>query len=236
MEISSTSWLLDITDWWWQQEETHSKYADLSNVARDIFSIIPHSVGVEASFSLRHDVIGCRQWKTTGKTLRKTLVVRQFTRANSGVLAGDDPGLDPNSTDNDMELKREAEEKKLHKMAKVHDLLEMWQGSQTLQATQRESRAQNTQMTAVGYISDTEEIVKASWSNFHLDGAAAFDVLDKSPVPPALSAKDIPGGGTQVLNVPRLIRRIQQSKKMVEQAVHTVNIMETRRDKGIKKQ
>jgi hypothetical protein len=61
-------------------------------------------------------------------------------------------------------------------------------------------------------------------------------VLDKSPVPPAFSAKDIPGGGTQVLNVPRLIRPIQQSKKMVEQAVHTVNIMETRRDKGIKKQ
>jgi hypothetical protein len=29
-------------------------------------------------------------------------------------------------------------------------------------------------MTAVGYISDTEEIVKASWSNFHHDGAAAF--------------------------------------------------------------
>jgi len=28
-----------------------------------------------------------------------------------------------------MELKREAEEKKLHRMAKVHDFLEMWQGS-----------------------------------------------------------------------------------------------------------
>jgi len=31
MEISSTFWLPDITDWWCQQEETHSKYADLSN-------------------------------------------------------------------------------------------------------------------------------------------------------------------------------------------------------------
>jgi len=29
-------------------------------------------------------------------------------------------------------------------------------------------------MTAVGYISDTEEIIKASWSNFQYDGAAAF--------------------------------------------------------------
>jgi len=37
MEISSTFWIPDITDWWRQQEEMHSKYADLSNVACDIF-------------------------------------------------------------------------------------------------------------------------------------------------------------------------------------------------------
>jgi len=112
--------------------------------------------------------------------------------------------LDPDSTDNDMEMKREAEEKKFHRMAKVHDFLEMWQGSQTLRATQKESRAQNKQMTAVGYISDTEEIVKESWSHFHHEGAAAFKSSEKSPVPPALSAKDLPGGRTQVLNVRRI--------------------------------
>jgi hypothetical protein len=199
--ISNTFWLPDITDWWRQQEVTHSKYADRSNVARNIFSNIPHGVGVEASFSLGRDVIGWRQSKTTGETLREKVVVRQFARANSGLLAGDDPVLDPDSTDNDMEMKREAEEKKLHRMAKVHDFLEMWQGSQTLRATQKESRAQNKQITAVGYISDTEEIVKASWSNFPHDGAAAFKLSEKSPVPPALSAKDLPGGRTQVLNV-----------------------------------
>jgi len=52
MEVGSTFWIPDITDWWRQQEETHSKYAYLSNVARDICSIIPHGVGVEACFSL----------------------------------------------------------------------------------------------------------------------------------------------------------------------------------------
>jgi hypothetical protein len=78
MEISTTFWIPDITDWWRQQEETHSKYANLSNVARDIFSIIPHGVGVEASFSLGRDVIGWRQSKTTGETLRKKVIVRQF--------------------------------------------------------------------------------------------------------------------------------------------------------------
>jgi len=204
IEIISTFWLPDITDWWHQQEETHSKYADLSNVARDIFSIIPHGVGVEASFSLGLDIIGWRQSKTTGKTLRKKVVVRQYARANNGILAGDNPVLDTTDAENDIELKREAEERKLHRMAKVYDFLEMWQGSQNLRATQRESRAQNKQMTAVGYISDTEEIVNASCRNFQHDGAAAFKLSERSPQPPALSAKDLLGGRTRILNVRRI--------------------------------
>ena len=58
MDISSTFWKLDITDWWLQEEEMHSKYADLSNVSREIFSIITHGVGFEARFSLWRDVDG----------------------------------------------------------------------------------------------------------------------------------------------------------------------------------
>jgi hypothetical protein len=79
-------------------------------------------------------------------------------------------------------------------MAKVHYFLEKWQGSQNLHATQKESRTQNKQMTAVGYISNTEEIVKASWSLFQHHGAAAFTLSERSPLPPELSAKDLPGG------------------------------------------
>jgi len=130
MEISSTFRIPDITDWWRQQEETHSKYSDLSNVALDIFSIIPHGVGVEARFSLGRDVIGWRQSKTTGETLHEKAVVRQFAQANNGILAGTYPDLDTMNTENDSETKKEAEEKKLHRMAKVQDFLEMWQGSQ----------------------------------------------------------------------------------------------------------
>jgi len=174
MESSRTFWSPDITDWWRQKEDRQRKYTDLSNVARDIFSIIHHRVRVEASSSLGRDVIGWRQLKISGETLPETVVVRQFAPGNSGLLAGDDPVLDPDSTDNDMEMKREAEGKKLHRMAKVHDFLEMWQGSETLRATQKEACAQNTQMTAVGYISDTAEIVKPSWSNVHHDGVAPF--------------------------------------------------------------
>jgi len=64
-------------------------------------------------------------------------------------------------------------------------------------------------MTTIGYISDTEEIVKASWSLFQHDGVAAFKLSERSPLPPPLSAKDLPGGRTQILNV-RRIRRINR--------------------------
>jgi len=201
MEITSTFWIPDITEWWCKQEETHSKYAELSNVVRDIFSIIPHGFRVEASFSLGRDVIGWRQSKTTGETLCKKVIVWLFAPANNGILAADNRVSDTTNTENDSEVKEEAKERKLHRMAKVHDLLDMWQGSQNLRATQRETRAQNKQMRAIGYISDTEGIVKVSWSLFQHDGAAAFKLSERSPLPPALSAKDLPGGRTQILNV-----------------------------------
>jgi len=96
-------------------------------------------------------------------------------------------------------MKKQAEERKLHRMANLHDFLEMLQGSHNLRAVKKESRAQNIRMTAVGYILDTEEIVKASWSLFQHDGAAAFKLSETSPLPPALSAKDLPGGRTHML-------------------------------------
>jgi len=122
-------------------------------------------------------------------------------------LAGTDPELDNTNSENDSEMKKEAQEWKLHRMAKVHKLLEMWQGSQNIRATQKDSRAQNKQMIAMGYISDTKEIVQASRSLFQHHGAAAFKLSERSLLQPPLSAKDLHGGRTQILNVLR-IRRI----------------------------
>jgi len=112
---------------------------------------------VESSFSLWQDVIGWRQSKTTAKTFCEKVILRQFARHNNGILAGNDPAWDMTIPDNDKsEMKNDAEERKLHRMAKVHNFLEVWQGSQNLCATQIESQAQNKQMTVVGYILDTE--------------------------------------------------------------------------------
>jgi len=105
MEIRRTFWLPDITDWWRQQEQMHSKYADLSNEAHDKLSPIAHGVGVKASFSIRRDVVGWRQSKTTGETLQEIVVVRQFARGNNRILAADCAALDNPEAENDLELK-----------------------------------------------------------------------------------------------------------------------------------
>ena len=94
------------------------------------------------------------------------------------IFAGDDPALDTIHTDNDLDIKREVEQKKLHRMAKVHNFLEMFYGSQNLRETQKESRTQNNHMTAVEYISDTEEVVNVSLSNFQRDDTAAFKLCE----------------------------------------------------------
>jgi hypothetical protein len=92
-------------------------------------------------------------------------------------------------------------------MAKVHYVLEMWQGSQNLCATCKKSRAQLKLMMAMGYILDTQEIIQVSWSLFQYDYAAAFKLSQRPPLPPPVSAKDLPGGPTQIISDHR-IRRI----------------------------
>ena len=214
MEICSMLGLPDITDWWCQQEETHSKYADYSNEASNIFSILQHSVGVQASFSLGRDFTGWRQSKTAGETRWEKVIVTQFARANNKTLGGDYPALDTTETENDLELQNKAVDSKLQWIGMVHNFLEIWQGSKNSHATQTESCAQYTQVTAIGYILDMEEIGKATWSLFQYDGAAAFKLSERSPLLPALSAKELPGGQTQVINV-------HQIKKIDRQPVES---------------
>jgi hypothetical protein len=176
-------------------------YADFCNVPRNIFSLIPHGAGVQACVSHRREVIGWRQSKTRGETLHEKVVVRQYARAKNRILAGNDPVLDMIEAEIDIELKREADERKLHRMAKVNDFLEMWQGSQNPRATLSESCAHTMQITAVGYISATEDIVNTSWTNFQHDGVAAFKLSESLSQPTALSAKDLLRGRTQIFNV-----------------------------------
>jgi predicted nuclease of predicted toxin-antitoxin system len=89
-------------------------------------------------------------------------------------------------------------------MAKVHGFLEMWQDSKILRSTQKAAHAQNPQMTAMGYISDSEETVKSWWSAFQFDGAAAFQLTENSLLPLTLLQIDLSGGKTKVINFHRI--------------------------------
>jgi len=92
-------------------------------------------------------------------------------------------------------------ERQLHRMAKVHDILEIWEGTQNLRAIPKKSHTENNQIQTIGYISDSKEIVKGSWAHCQHDGAASSQLMDTSHLPPALSQKHLPGGQTEVVNV-----------------------------------
>jgi len=192
MQISTTFRLTHIPDWWCQQEEMHFQFAVLTNEACDISSIIPHGVRVEASFFLRWDVISWRLSTTIGETLHKKVFVRQITPAQEWILAGTDQLSHTMNTENNSEMKTQAEQRNLLTMAKVLDFLEMWQGSHNLHATQKETRAQTDQMTAMGYILDTEEMVKASWSLFQHHGAGCIYTFRMNPLATTFVCKGPP--------------------------------------------
>jgi hypothetical protein len=116
------------------------------------------------------------------------------------------PELDNTMTENNSEMKKEAQNRKLPRMAKVHDFLEMWQGSQNICGVQRGSCTQNKKRITGEYILDTEEILEASWSLFLHNSAAAFKLSERSPLPPALAAKYLPGGESQILHVHHIPR------------------------------
>jgi hypothetical protein len=149
-------------------------------------------------FSLQRDVIGWRLSKTRGETLREKDDVSQFPSVNNGILVGDNPKSDTTNIVNEWEIKIDTEERKLHRLANVYICLGMWQGIQNICATRKESRTQHKRMTPAGCISLRKVILNDSWSRINHDGAAAFKLSEGPHLPPAVAAKNLPGGGTEI--------------------------------------
>jgi hypothetical protein len=70
-----------------------------------------------------------------------------------------------------------------------------------------------------------------SEDNWEADNESDTELDNGSEVSETLEVRNV----SAAPNVPGLIRPIRQSKKKVEKALVTVNIMETKRNKGIKK-
>jgi hypothetical protein len=98
---------------------------------------------VETTLFLAQDVISYRQSITAGDTRCKEVIARRSHQVTNGLLAGDDSELNMTNTDNDLEIQREVEQKILHRMAKVHDVMEMQQGSKNVCTAWIESRGRN---------------------------------------------------------------------------------------------
>jgi hypothetical protein len=157
---------------WWKHQVTHvTEYAPLSQMARNIFAVMPHGVGVEASFSLGRDVIGWRQARTSGATLQQKVVVRQWARSNSGQLA--DASID-RLTQNDAAAKAKAEQLKLRKLASLTDFLYWSKKSQQFRSAQKVLEKEGRKR-GKGYISDEEEFFPTTWDQFEDNGIGAFD-------------------------------------------------------------
>ena len=88
--------------------------------------------------------------KTTAVTRRTTVIVRQLAGANTWNLTCADQSFETGNRENESEMKRHVEERTLLRMAKVHDILDIWQGRQNLGATQGEFRAQIKQRKTRG--------------------------------------------------------------------------------------
>jgi len=83
------------------------------------------------------------------------------------------------NSENDLKAQREPEQRQLYQIAKVNEFLEILLGYHNLCAAQTEYHSLIKQMTAIGYISTTEEIVTASWALSQHDGVAAFKLSEK---------------------------------------------------------
>jgi len=138
--ISHIWWTPDITDWWLQQQQTLSKCGDISVMACDILSDIPHHIVLKAILFLGADMVGWWQSHPAGGTLRKIVVVRLFARAYNRRVVSYNPVLNTRNADDDLEMHCESEEKKLHRMGNLHNGLEMLQGSQNLCVAQKDAR------------------------------------------------------------------------------------------------
>jgi len=198
MGSSSTCVSPHITDYWHQHGEQHWTYADLVNVARDILCFSLYGVRVLASISLGWNNIGRKQSKTPWKCVQDNVVVMQVALTSYAMLAGGNKVLDTMETKHDFQMERDMVDRTLHTLAKVCDFWETWHGSQTLCDTFKKSRPQQKLISAGGYITASEEIINASWSNFQHDSAAACAMVKRSLLPPALTLKDLTGGRTEL--------------------------------------
>jgi hypothetical protein len=80
-------------------------------VAQDIFSIIPPSVGADASYCLWRGDIGWSEAHTTSKTLCENILLTWFADAYNWILLCIESVQDWMETESDIELNQEPDDR-----------------------------------------------------------------------------------------------------------------------------
>ena len=183
LELTAAFWKTDVAAYWRMQEDSCTEYAPLARMARDIFSVIPHGVGVEASLSLGRDVVGWRQCRTSGDTLQKKVIVRQFARSNPGIVAGAGASLENDAAAGQNEQKEE--DKKLLQLAGIAGHIHFRRVRKERKKAKQQWTNKESEFT---YISDTEEISGSGWGAFKDCGTEVFH--EENGPPPTKKSGD----------------------------------------------
>ena len=209
-ELTASFWYPDVAGWWLKQETTMGEYRDLARMARDIFSVMPHGVGVEASFSLGRDVISWRQSRTTGVTLQQKVVVRQWARSNNGILPEDIANqLLPSSSDDEQ---RKREDQRLDRLATLRDFLLFKKESDNLRSMQKKLKGKDVSVSGLGYISDQDDGREEDWHQFAHDGNQAFEKIGRENQ--TSGGRNITVGMVTKVCYGGLLRKVRRQRRM----------------------
>ena len=173
------SWFEPGPDGYWRKIASMPAQGDIKylqrveQMARDIFSCVPHGVGVESSFSIARNVISWKQSRMTANTLKSNMIVRQHLLKKNTYTYRGDRHSDPNHDQNPKIVM-----KRLNKLLCFTD----YQHFAACADAQATSRLPHEENPGIGFISgDEKEKDKKSWEAFEDDGTKYATLPVKAP-------------------------------------------------------
>lgn len=155
----TVSWFNPTPDNFWRQvsspslSQHHQYLLPVEQMARDIYSCVPHGVGVESSFSIGRNVLSWKQSRMTASTLQSMIVTRQHI-VNERKAFGRSAGQSKHETARDTM-------KRLNKLLCYTDYQHF-----TLAAHEMEKKRAGVESNSgKGFISGDEAEAK-TWDNF----------------------------------------------------------------------
>ena len=171
------SWFKPTPDGYWAKIAIAPSRGDMKylqrveEMARDIFSCVPHGVGVESSFSIARNVVSWKQSRMTAKTLQANMIVRQHLLKEKTYSYRGARRTAQNEDENPKLVM-----KKLNKLLCYTD----YQHFAEAAAEQQQGRNPHEENPGFGFISgDEKDKDKKSWQAFEDEGMKYAELAGK---------------------------------------------------------